>query len=168
MPEKEVVIPDMIFESDYTVVFFVSSLDEKLGPLFTRLVNGEVIDYWFSWDVLRFGEDKYVVVLEIGWDVEESVALAIPMDAWHYLPLIRRKGMVALVTNAPVPTGELQDLIHDSAEFQPWTLVIRNAERGMDELADEVSSLEEPDETSVYLVRLLRGQISSDGSVYIH
>ncbi|MFZ5898376.1 MAG: hypothetical protein ACOYU7_04220 [Bacillota bacterium] len=54
MQEKEVVIPDMIFETDYTVVFFVSSLDEKLRPLFARLVSGEVIDYWFSWDVLRY------------------------------------------------------------------------------------------------------------------
>lgn len=135
---QEIFFPDFIGESDYGMVVMVSGLDEGLEPLFNRYLSGEDVEYWFAWDLVQVENDGFLVTLGVSWDNGgEGVSIGLPSELWHMLPSLKEKENLALMTDWTLVDGSLDE----EDDIYPRALLIREAYRGLDDLAFQVAEI---------------------------
>ena len=158
---QEIVLPELIAELDNALVLVISSVDDCLTDLFERVYRGEKIDYRFKWNLIKKEDIEYVVGLIVDWGPgEKFVTIGFPQELWDFLPVIRERGQLVLMTDWKVLEeglafdGEILDVII------PKALVINEADMGMEflskQVVDEALVIREPKEELYDLLDILR------------
>lgn len=160
MEEQEIIFPELLLETEMAVVFLATALDRRLRPLFKLINKGDQVGYWFIWDLVHSFDQKYIVILEVGWGERESIVLGIRPENWEYLRLIMEKKLIMLVTDHHL----LEDgaIVNTPDQSRPHAILILDADRGLSDLAEELGELSMDTEQLERLMAILGGAVPGD------
>lgn len=135
----EIFFPDFVGEWDYGMVFMVSGLNDQLRNLYERFCTGEDINYWYGWDLVDLGEDEYLVTLSVSWEDGRTVLIGLTAEMWDLIPHLIEKQDLALFTDWSQDCLSCSSCgVEEEQELLPHALFIRQAHRGLDDLAISV------------------------------
>ncbi|WP_051688194.1 hypothetical protein [Desulfofalx alkaliphila] len=156
--EKEIIFPEFIGESDEALVLVLPTLKEDLSDLFEMFHAGEEIDYWFSWELVMVNSDEFMVVLDIDWEEGAGILVGFTPEMWEFFRHVTSKQHLVLMCDWELVTKGLSAGMNDKGEFKPFALLIRDVNRGLWNLLEQVEELEIDEhqkETVDYLINVL-------------